>query len=151
MNTDAYGPVRSLALGLVMDTAERMLLSHGVRGIFEQGSGDVLHSDMAPLKAYLIAKLLWNPDYDEGQAISEFLAAYYGLCHRSVPPGLLKRALDGQTHQARMAIRAHPPVRIAPPAAHQTLGATFLGRYAFRCLSLEQMRHILPHVFANIY
>jgi hypothetical protein len=56
----------------------RFLVEHGVRGIFEQGSGDVLHSDMAPLKAYLVAKLLWNPYCDEQRAISEFLAAYFG-------------------------------------------------------------------------
>jgi len=56
----------------------RFFVSHGVRGVFEQGSGDVLNSDMAPLKAYLLAKLLWNPNYDEQRAIDEFLAAYYG-------------------------------------------------------------------------
>ncbi|OGD10292.1 MAG: aminotransferase class I and II [Candidatus Aminicenantes bacterium RBG_13_62_12] len=42
VNTDAYGPVRSLALGLVMDTAERMLLSHGVRGMVAEVGGRLL-------------------------------------------------------------------------------------------------------------
>ncbi|MBN2198578.1 MAG: pyridoxal phosphate-dependent aminotransferase [Candidatus Aminicenantes bacterium] len=42
INTDAYGPLRSLALGLVMDTAERMLLSHGVRGMAAEHDGRVL-------------------------------------------------------------------------------------------------------------
>jgi len=56
----------------------RFLIDHGVRGIFEQGSGDVPHSDMAPLKAYLLAKLLWNPDIDRARVTSEFLEAYYG-------------------------------------------------------------------------
>jgi aspartate/methionine/tyrosine aminotransferase len=42
VNTDAYGPLRSLALGLVMDTAERMLLSHGVRGMAAEHAGRLL-------------------------------------------------------------------------------------------------------------
>ncbi len=56
----------------------RFLVKNGVRGIFEQGSGDVLTSDMADLKAYLLAKLLWDPDCDEERVMEEFLAAYYG-------------------------------------------------------------------------
>src|SRR3990167_1063138 len=51
------------------------------------------------------------------------LAAYYGPCRRSVPPGLLKRALHGQPQQARVAIRAHPPVRVAAAPAEQAGGA----------------------------
>lgn len=56
----------------------QFFVDHGVRGVFEQGSGDVLDSDMAPLKGYLVAKLLWNPDYDVDRAMTEFLEAYYG-------------------------------------------------------------------------
>ncbi len=33
---------------------------------------------------YLTAKLLWNPDYDEANAVSEFLEAYYGKAARPV-------------------------------------------------------------------
>src|SRR3990167_6647935 len=54
-------------------------------------------------------------------------AAYYGLCHRSVPPGLLKRALDGQTQQAWMAVTTDPPVWVAAATAQEAGGAaTFL-------------------------
>ena len=42
VNTDAYGPLRSLALGLVMDTTERMLLSHGLRGMAAEFDGRLL-------------------------------------------------------------------------------------------------------------
>jgi len=42
VNTDAYGPLRSLALGLVMDTTERMLLSQGVRGMAAEFEGRLL-------------------------------------------------------------------------------------------------------------
>jgi len=71
----------------------RFFANHGVRGVFEQGSGDAVHSDMAPLKAYVMAKLLWNPDYDEEQAVREFLAGYFGPAGE--PIGCYLEALEG--------------------------------------------------------
>ena len=88
----------------------RFLVENGVRGIFEQGSGDVLTSDMAPLKAYLAAKLLWNPQYDEGKAIDEFLAAYYGDAARPVAQylDLLRREVEGNDYH-RLHVRPFEP------------------------------------------
>lgn len=36
------------------------------------------HSEMAVLGGYLMAKLLWNPNYDENVALGESLEGYYG-------------------------------------------------------------------------
>jgi hypothetical protein len=55
----------------------KMFVKHGVKYLFEQGSGDS-KSDMHELKAYLLAKLMWNPDADVENIISEFLNGYYG-------------------------------------------------------------------------
>jgi hypothetical protein len=52
---------------------------HGVKGLFEQGnysSGG--QGEMGPLRAYVLAKLLWNPDTDVPKHIDEFVRAYYG-------------------------------------------------------------------------
>jgi len=52
---------------------------HGVKSLFEQGNyqgGG--HGEMEPLRAYLLAKLLWNPNTDVPRHINEFLQAYYG-------------------------------------------------------------------------
>ncbi len=52
---------------------------HGVAGIFEEGNyAPGGGGEMAELRAYLLAKLLWNPDYDQEKAIHEFLQYYYG-------------------------------------------------------------------------
>jgi hypothetical protein len=51
---------------------------HHVRGIFEEDTYDTPHSELAALDGYLMAKFLWNPDYDENAALGEFLSAYYG-------------------------------------------------------------------------
>jgi len=72
-------------------------VKHDVRGIFEQGSGDVMVSDMATLKAYLVAKLLWNPDFDVEKGTEEFLSAYYGEAAGSMGKYLdmLRKEVEG--------------------------------------------------------
>jgi hypothetical protein len=54
----------------------QFLLAHGVKGLFEQGP--ITTSEMAELRAYLIAKLLWNPDIDVDATIDDFLQGYFG-------------------------------------------------------------------------
>jgi hypothetical protein len=57
----------------------RFFVAHGVKGLFEQGNyswGG--HGELAPLRAYLLAKLLWNPDADIDLHRREFLRACYG-------------------------------------------------------------------------
>ncbi|MGA2034868.1 MAG: DUF4838 domain-containing protein [Thermoguttaceae bacterium] len=56
----------------------RLFVANHVKGIFEQDTYDTPHSELAALGGYLTAKFLWNPDYDENQAMNEFLDAYYG-------------------------------------------------------------------------
>jgi len=59
-------------------------VTSGVRGIFEQGSYTTLGGDMALLKAWVLAKLLWNPNRDANALIREFLHGYYGPAGRHV-------------------------------------------------------------------
>lgn len=56
----------------------RFLYDHGARGVFEEGAYHSTDSDMAELKAWVIAQLLWNPKQDEDALVREFLAGYYG-------------------------------------------------------------------------
>jgi len=57
----------------------RFFVKHGVKSLFEQGnySGGG-NGEMGPLRAYVLAKLLWNPETDVQKHINEFVAAYYG-------------------------------------------------------------------------
>ncbi len=50
---------------------------NNVNMMFQQGSGGNW-SDMAELKQYLIAKMLWNPDADVEALTDKFLKAYFG-------------------------------------------------------------------------
>ncbi len=57
----------------------RLFRQHGVRGVFEQGNyapGET--SAFAPLKIYLLGKLLWAVDTDVETLMQEFVNGYYG-------------------------------------------------------------------------
>ena len=52
-------------------------VANHVRGIFEQGNS-AGGGEFGALRAYLLAKFLWNPRCDGRAAMREFLEAYYG-------------------------------------------------------------------------
>ncbi len=57
----------------------RFFAAHNVQGVFAQGdcySGDV--GDFTQLRAWLMGKLLWNPELDQKALTTEFLNGYYG-------------------------------------------------------------------------
>lgn len=57
----------------------RFLIDNHVTGIFEEGNGESVGGEFAELRAYVLAKLLWNPEYGTDRAIDEFLTGYYGM------------------------------------------------------------------------
>lgn len=54
----------------------RFFRDNNAKWIFEQHSHNP--SELFELRSYLTAKLLWNPDLDTDEIISEFTTAYYG-------------------------------------------------------------------------
>ena len=56
----------------------RFFQLHNVRGVFEQGAYQSHGSEMAELRAWVLAQLLWNPHQDERTLIREFVEGYYG-------------------------------------------------------------------------
>lgn len=79
----------------------RFFIRHNVTGIFEQDTYNTPHSELAQLGGYLTAKFLWNPDYDEETALSEFLAGYYGRAAgpiRTYLDVLHDRVAEGNVH-----------------------------------------------------
>ncbi|MDP2359658.1 MAG: DUF4838 domain-containing protein [bacterium] len=55
----------------------RFFAGQGVTAVFEQGL-PVLKGEFAELRAYLLAKLLWNPELDFDAVLDDFLAGFYG-------------------------------------------------------------------------
>jgi len=63
----------------VLQENVKFFAKHGVKGLFEQGNySPGGNGEMAPLRAYVLAKLLWNPETNVEQHIKEFINGYYG-------------------------------------------------------------------------
>jgi len=56
---------------------------NGVNAMFEQGNREV-GGEFAELRAYLISKLLWNPDANADTVMNEFLRGYYGAAAKPI-------------------------------------------------------------------
>lgn len=61
----------------------QFLRKNRVSAVFEQGNIQ-RGGEFAELRAYLLARLLWNPDIDANQEMDEFLHAYYGKAAKHV-------------------------------------------------------------------
>ncbi len=71
----------------VLATNVRFFRDHHAIGLFEQGNYQSLSGEFGVLRAYLLAKLLWNPDLTEAELTAhatEFLRDYYGPGYKSI-------------------------------------------------------------------
>ncbi len=62
----------------------RFFHKYGVRGLFEQGAYQSDGGEMAELRTWLLAQLLWNPYQDDRALIKEFLQGYYGNADKAI-------------------------------------------------------------------
>ena len=63
----------------VLQTNVQFFAEHNVKSVFEQGCYQMVNNgEFAQLKAYLLAKLLWDPYTDIEKHMNEFMLAYYG-------------------------------------------------------------------------
>jgi len=72
----------------------KFFVDHNVKGIFEQGAYQSYGAEMAELRAWVLAKLLWDATRDGGKLIDEFIDGYYGAA------GLHIKAYLNVTHDA---------------------------------------------------
>jgi len=56
----------------------KFFVNHNVKGLFEQGAYQSYGAEMAELRAWVLAKLLWDPTLDDQKLIDEFITGYYG-------------------------------------------------------------------------
>jgi len=56
----------------------KFFVDHSVKGIFEQGAYTTSGAEMAELRAWVLAKLLWDPSRNGDQLVNEFVEGYYG-------------------------------------------------------------------------
>ncbi len=56
----------------------RFFHQNNVKGLFEQGAYQSSGAEMAEMRAWVLAQLMWNPKLDDRELIHEFLNGYYG-------------------------------------------------------------------------
>ena len=56
----------------------RFFKAHGVTALYEQGCSKGRHADWGELKAWLLAKLMWNPDQDENALLDRYFRDNFG-------------------------------------------------------------------------
>lgn len=56
----------------------RFFLENGVDGVFEQGATGTVGAEFCELRAWVLAKLLWDPRLDDQKLIDQFLGGHYG-------------------------------------------------------------------------
>ncbi|MFO7776421.1 MAG: DUF4838 domain-containing protein, partial [Candidatus Hydrogenedentota bacterium] len=81
----------------------------GARGVFVQGNGRSPGGEMADLRAYVISRLLWDPNQDLRDLAAEFLELHYGP--KAAEP--LQRYLDSVQQRAEDR-NAHPWCYVIP-------------------------------------
>ncbi|MEX0744620.1 MAG: DUF4838 domain-containing protein [Phycisphaeraceae bacterium] len=88
----------------VMDANLRYLAEQGAAGVFEQGNWQAAHGELQALRAYVLARLLWNPRLDGAALIDEFLAGVYGKAapHLRAYLDLLSDAVQRQDKALRI-------------------------------------------------
>lgn len=61
----------------VLGPNARFFAEHNVRGLFEQGA-ETPGAEMAPLRGYMLARLMWDPYADAEALKNEFIELYFG-------------------------------------------------------------------------
>jgi len=97
-----------------------------VREIFEQGAYQGRHGDFAELKAWLLAKWMWNPDLPAEPLLRDFFEGYYG---KGAP---FVRTYFDELHAAQLAYSApsNRPLSIWVGPQNPAIPDAFLERAA---------------------
>jgi len=68
----------------ILQPNAQMYYENGAAGYFMQANSMCASPEFGELRAYLIAKLLWDPYCDMEKAMTEFLYYYYGTGHENI-------------------------------------------------------------------
>ncbi len=107
---------------LALQDNVRFFRDNNVKELFEEGAQIGRHGAFAELKAWLLAKWMWNPDLPMDALLTDFLEGYYGP---AAP--FIRKYLD-ELHRRQRDWSSHPsrPLRIWTSAAFKALDDEFI-------------------------
>lgn len=79
----------------------RFFVKHGVKGIYEESDYFTPGGELGELRTWILAKTLWNPEYDTDRAIQEFVEGYYEEASAPIADYIKlihDRAAEGKIH-----------------------------------------------------
>ncbi len=76
--TDFHSYIMPFPNILALQENVKFFQTNSVSYVFEQGAYQGRHGDFAELKAWLLAKWLWNPDLPQEKLLQDFFKGYYG-------------------------------------------------------------------------
>ena len=99
---------------------------NNVKALFEQGAHQGRHADFGELKAWLLAKWMWNPDLPMKPLLDDFFAGYYG---KGAP---FVRAYFEKLHRIQRDYSQSPdhPLKVFDSVANPALTDEFLAEAA---------------------
>jgi hypothetical protein len=100
-------------------------IDHGVKGIYEESCYFTKGGEMGELRAYIIAKTLWDPTYSTDRAIDEIVAAYYGAAGPYVRRYVNLIHKESQKEGEHMRIGATPAQKYLSPQLLNEADALF--------------------------
>ncbi|MDY0170338.1 MAG: DUF4838 domain-containing protein [Thermoguttaceae bacterium] len=85
----------------------RYFVRNNAIGVFQQGDSGSRVGEFIRLRAWLVARLLWNPDADEQKLIEEFMTGYYG----PAAPHLIEyiQVMTGAAQRSGVYLRCYMP------------------------------------------
>ena len=104
----------------------KFFLRHNVKALFEQGAHQGRHADFAELKAWLLAKWMWNPNLPMRTLLDDFFPGYYG---KGAP---FVREYFKKVHQLQVRYSEQPdkPLLIFDGVANPAIPDSFLEEAA---------------------
>ena len=55
----------------------RYFLQNSAKGVFMQANGNGMSGELSDIRNYLIARMLWNPNFDDKAVLEEFVRLHY--------------------------------------------------------------------------
>ncbi len=95
----------------------QFFIKHGVTGIYEEANYYSLGAELAELRSYMMGKFLWDPDYDDKKALTEFVQAYYGAASPFIQEYLhLVHHQVCDVQNTHLTINLHPAKYLSNPS-----------------------------------
>ena len=117
---------------------------HGVNAMFEQGNREV-GGEFAELRAYLISKLLWDPEANVDTLMNDFLRGYYGAAAKPI-----RQYID---EMREALLKSGQPLRIfgtPNEAATSYLTPSLIQRYEYLLDEAERAVANTPDVLERV-